>query len=118
MLSECTLVLVHPEREDELRLPAQVVMVTAAGVGLSLASSYLTQLDSLEAFAAPSPKLDTFVPEPPSEAVQPIETLSACQTPSAEPQLTVGFFLSTLLPPKGPTTVVCPTPSVKVFVPV
>ena len=68
VLSECTLVLVHPEREDELRLPAQVVMVNAAGVGVSLASSYVTQLEQLEAFAAPSVRQDTFVPEPPSDA--------------------------------------------------
>jgi hypothetical protein len=37
-------------------------------------------------------------PEPPSAAVQPIETSAACQTPSAEPQLTAGAFLSILLP--------------------
>ena len=64
VLSECTLVLVHPDREEELRLPAQVVMVSAGGVGVSLASGYLTQLDRLEAFAAASPTLHTLVPAP------------------------------------------------------
>src|SRR5215217_3115821 len=54
-------------------------------------------------------------PEPPSLAVQPISTLSACQSPSAEPQLTLGSFLSTLFPPSGPAVVVCPTPSVSTF---
>lgn len=69
VLSECTLVLVHPDHGEELRLPAQVVMVNPAGVGVSLASSYLAQLDRLEAFAAPAAPSahETYVP-PPSEA--------------------------------------------------
>src|SRR5213595_1324496 len=54
-------------------------------------------------------------PEPPSLAVQVIVTSLLCQTPSAEPQLTDGLFLSTLLPPSGPITVEWPTPSISVF---
>src|SRR5438094_85875 len=47
-------------------------------------------------------------PEPPSEAVQPMLTLAACQTPSAEPQLVAGAFLSTMLPAIGPAVVQLP----------
>src|SRR5439155_1300004 len=65
-------------------------------------------------FASP----ETASPEPPSEALQRIETSAWCHAPSAEPQLTLGFFLSTLLPPSGPAVVVWPTPSVRVFEPV
>ena len=34
VLSECVLVLIHPERAEELRRIAQVVMVNARGIGL------------------------------------------------------------------------------------
>src|SRR5262245_21325878 len=37
-------------------------------------------------------------PEPPSAALQAIETSAACHSPSAEPQDSAGAFLSTLLP--------------------
>src|SRR5919107_1156233 len=57
-------------------------------------------------------------PEPPSAAVQLMLTLSACQLPSALPQLKLGAFLSTLMPVMGPAVTVLPAVSVRVLVPV
>src|SRR5439155_8736 len=57
-------------------------------------------------------------PEPPSVAVQLNETLSSCQVESGEPQLTTGFFLSTLLPAMGPAVVELLTASATTWLPV
>src|SRR5206468_984462 len=57
-------------------------------------------------------------PETPSEAVQAMLTSPGCQAPSALPQLTVGFFLSTLLPEMGPAVVELLTASATTWLPV
>src|SRR5438093_8234786 len=50
-------------------------------------------------------------PEPPSEAAQAMLTSLACHEPLAEPQVTAGAFLSTLLPAIGPAVAALPTAS-------
>jgi hypothetical protein len=56
VLSECVLVLVHPEHGAELRLAAQVVMVNASGpmcgMGLALRDFGTHQISQVEQFAA------------------------------------------------------------------
>src|SRR5439155_17850327 len=56
-----------------------------------------TKVDRLKTASAGSARSD-----PPSEAVQAMETSVACQAPSAEPQLTLGALRSTLMPVKEP----------------
>jgi len=55
VLSDCVLVLVHPEHGGELRLPAQVVMANEHGTGLSLTTLTAEHLSDLTAFADSSP---------------------------------------------------------------
>src|SRR5712691_5544287 len=50
-------------------------------------------------------------PDPPSAAVQAIETLPTCHAPSAVAQFTLGAFLSTLFPEIGPAVAQFPTAS-------
>lgn len=60
VLSDCMLVLVHPEHGGELRLPAQVVMANEHGTGLSLTTLTAEHMSELNAFAdsAPPPGLE------------------------------------------------------------
>jgi hypothetical protein len=70
VLSDCVLVLVHPEHGGELRLPAQVVMANEHGTGLSLTSLSAQHLSDLDAFAdSPAPELPptAAMPEPEPE---------------------------------------------------
>lgn len=79
VLSDCTLVLVHPEHGGELRLPAQVVMANEHGTGLSLTTLSAQQMAELLGFAdAPPP--------PPAAAVPSQRPSAAPQRPSAVPQ--------------------------------
>ncbi len=57
-------------------------------------------------------------PEPPSAPMQSIVTSTLDQPLGAESQLDVGFFLSTLLPPIGPATVLFPALSKTSLLPV
>jgi hypothetical protein len=56
VLSECVLVLVHPEHAQELRLAAQVVMVTPSGpmcgIGIALRSCGPDELARMQEFAS------------------------------------------------------------------
>jgi hypothetical protein len=60
VLSECTLVLVHPEHGQELRLFAQVVMVNESGpmcgIGIALRGFGAEQLDRLDHFVRTAPE--------------------------------------------------------------
>jgi len=88
VLSECVLVLIHPERAEELRLQAQVVMVNAAGVGLSLASGYSSELDRMLAFAEPGVEDERAEEHPPLTEAEPQALLvedEALPYPSARP---------------------------------
>src|SRR5262245_15815117 len=51
VLSECVLVLVHPDHGAEFRLSAQVVMVNASGAGIALRALTNDELTKLVAFA-------------------------------------------------------------------
>lgn len=55
VLSDCVLVLVHPEHGGELRLPAQVVMANEHGTGLSLTTLTAEHMSELSAFADSAP---------------------------------------------------------------
>lgn len=52
VLSDCVLVLVHPDHGGELRVAAQVVMVNDHGTGLALRALGADDLSALDAFAA------------------------------------------------------------------
>jgi hypothetical protein len=59
VLSDCTLVLVHPENQQELHLLAQVVMVNASsemcGVGIALRNCGAAELARMQDFVATPP---------------------------------------------------------------
>jgi hypothetical protein len=72
VLSECVVVLVHPEHGEELRLPAQVVMVNErgpmCGIGLALRSFGQEEIARVQQFASsartPAPLLAADDDEP------------------------------------------------------
>jgi hypothetical protein len=68
VLSDCVLVLVHPEHGAELRLSAQVVMVNEHGTGLALSGLGAEQLSALDTFivSAPEPANDVPLTQPPT----------------------------------------------------
>jgi hypothetical protein len=78
VLSDCVLVLVHPEHGGELRLPAQVVMANEHGTGLSLTTLSAQHLSDLNAFAD----------SPPPTAADPTLTDAVAETPAAAPEST------------------------------
>lgn len=71
VLSDCVLVLVHPEHGGELRLPAQVVMANEHGTGLSLTTLTAEQLSLLNAFADSLPLTAANDIEPAQQALSP-----------------------------------------------
>ena len=90
VLSECVLVLVHPERGEELRLAAQVVMVNPSGIGVSLAGGHAAEL---EAFAAQQDASTlpptasgrpTYVPDLPSSGSEPQDRVTYVPDLAAE----------------------------------
>jgi len=68
VLSDCVLVLVHPEHGGELRLPAQVVMANEHGTGLSLTTLTAEHMSELSAFAESAPQPLAAATLPPSAA--------------------------------------------------
>jgi hypothetical protein len=68
VLSDCVLVLVHPEHGGELRLPAQVVMTNEHGTGLSLTTLTAEHMLELSAFADSAAPV-AVITLPPSAAV-------------------------------------------------
>jgi hypothetical protein len=87
VLTDCVLVLVHPEHGGELRLPAQVVMANEHGTGLSLTTLTAQHLSELNAFA------DSSLPPTAAADAAPAEERTATLQPGA-----------TTTPPPGATT--------------
>jgi hypothetical protein len=88
VLSDCVLVLVHPEHGGELRLPAQVVMANEHGTGLSLTTLTAEHMSELSGFAdsAPPPSAPVAITTlPPSAAVDAeCDAQHAPEEPSAD----------------------------------
>ena len=57
VLSDCVLVLIHPEHGGELRLPAQIVMANEHGTGLSLTTLNAQHLLELDGFVESLPPM-------------------------------------------------------------
>jgi hypothetical protein len=88
VLSECVLVLVHPEHDLELRLSAQVVMVNPSGpmcgMGIALRSFGPDDIVRVRDFAHAAPANDTSAPID-AAAIAPIEESPALAgAPSSE----------------------------------
>lgn len=86
VLSECVLVLVHPDHGAELRLSAQVVMVNASGTGIALRGLTSEELAKLVAFAEllpthPHPVPRTSIPPPPAADTLPPPPFAALMEP-------------------------------------
>ncbi|HEX7480399.1 MAG TPA: hypothetical protein VF331_21540 [Polyangiales bacterium] len=88
VLSDCTLVLVHPEQGGELRLPAQVVMVSASGpicgTGIELRPFGPAVLAQIEAFARAQPLAAVAEPQDGSSEAHGSELQAPADTPLLE----------------------------------
>lgn len=113
VLTDCVLVLVHPEHGGELRLPAQVVMANEHGTGLSLTTLTAQQLSELNAFAdsAPQPLAageDVAAPAaPPEKTAEPTGAAPHASLPptaaaTAPPPTAADDALSATQPPGSP----------------
>ena len=92
--ARCLLVdLVSADRAGRNRVADRVTDRMAARRGIRILVPAATVVERLK-LASPA----TARPEPPSPAVQPIETSSACQFPSAEPPSSTRILLVDLVP--------------------